>query len=79
MPTEVDWDTWTASDLRPCAATALDAFGPRRLMFGSDWPVCRLAAGYAEVVDSAGALTGALDDGERRKVFSGTARRVYGL
>lgn len=79
MVTEADWDTWTTADLTPYAATALDAFGPGRLMFGSDWPVCRLAASYAEVVDAARALTGGLDDGERREVFSGTARRVYGL
>ncbi|WUD78991.1 amidohydrolase family protein [Streptomyces sp. NBC_00510] len=79
MVTEADWDSWTTEDLAPYAATVLDAFGPGRLMFGSDWPVCRLAASYAEVVDTAHALTGGLDDGERREVFSGTARRVYGL
>ncbi|MFE0629180.1 amidohydrolase family protein [Streptomyces sp. NPDC058864] len=79
MVTEADWDTWTAADLAPYAATVLDAFGPDRLMFGSDWPVCRLAASYAEVVDTARTLTGGLADAERREVFSGTARRVYGL
>ncbi|MEU4091442.1 amidohydrolase family protein [Streptomyces sp. NPDC026673] len=79
MVTEADWDTWTTADLAPYAATAIGAFGPARLMFGSDWPVCRLAAGYAEVVDSARALTAGLNEAERREVFSGTARRVYGL
>lgn len=39
MVTEADWDSWTADDLRPYADTVLDAFGPARLMFGSDWPV----------------------------------------
>lgn len=79
MVTEADWDTWTTADLAPYSATVLDAFGPGRLMFGSDWPVCRLAASYAEVVDTARVLTAGLDDAERREVFSGTARRVYGL
>ncbi|MFB7285380.1 amidohydrolase family protein [Actinacidiphila glaucinigra] len=79
MVTEADWDTWTTADLAPYAATVLDAFGPNRLMFGSDWPVCRLAASYAEVVDTARVLTGELAEAERREVFSGTARRVYGL
>jgi len=57
----------------------LDAFGPRRLMFGSDWPVCRLAATYAEVVDAAKELTAELHLAERREVFTGTALRTYGL
>ncbi|MFD4262998.1 amidohydrolase family protein [Streptomyces sp. NPDC058534] len=54
-----------------------DAFGPRRLMFGSDWPVSTLAAGYGAVVDSARTLTAGLDPAERAEVWSGTARRVY--
>ncbi|GGT07459.1 hypothetical protein GCM10010271_07480 [Streptomyces kurssanovii] len=57
----------------------LDAFGPDRLMFGSDWPVCTLAAGYAEVLGAARALTGYLREEERRAVFEGTATRGYGI
>ncbi|MFJ5217317.1 amidohydrolase family protein [Streptomyces sp. NPDC088354] len=79
MVTEADWDTWTTADLAPYAGTVLDAFGPDRLMFGSDWPVSRLAASYAEVVDAARTLTDHLSPAERDAVFSGTARRVYGL
>jgi L-fuconolactonase len=48
MVTEAD-RSWNVEDLKPYADTVLDAFGPERLMFGSDWPVCRLAATYAEV------------------------------
>jgi predicted TIM-barrel fold metal-dependent hydrolase len=59
--------------------TVLDAFGPRRLMFGSDWPVCRLAATYAEVLAAAQELTTALHPAECRDVFTGTALRTYGL
>ncbi|MFI6938138.1 amidohydrolase family protein [Streptomyces sp. NPDC050418] len=79
LVTEADWTTWTTDTLRPYAETALDAYGPGRLMFGSDWPVCRLAASYREVADTAGELLSGLDAGERGEVFGGTARRVYGL
>lgn len=79
MVTEADWGQWSVEDLRPYADTVLDAFGPRRLMFGSDWPVCRLAATYAEVVAAAQELTAALHPAERREVFAGTALRTYGL
>ncbi|MEW2120654.1 amidohydrolase family protein [Streptomyces sp. NPDC005474] len=79
MVTEADWHSWTVAALRQYADTVLDAFGPRRLMFGSDWPVCGLAATYAEVIDVAGALTAGLDPAERHDVFTGTAVRTYGL
>jgi L-fuconolactonase len=79
MVTEADWHSWQPSDLAPYANTVLDAFGPHRLMFGSDWPVCRLAASYTEVVDTARALTAGLTPAEQHQVFSGTATRVYGL
>jgi L-fuconolactonase len=79
MVTEADWGQWSVEDLRPYADTVLDAFGPRRLMFGSDWPVCRLAATYAGVVTAAQDLTAALHPAERREVFAGTALRTYGL
>ncbi|MCX5239912.1 amidohydrolase family protein [Streptomyces prunicolor] len=79
LVTEADWKTWRTEDLHPYADTALDAFGPSRLMFGSDWPVCTLAATYGRVVDSAGELTDDLSAAERDDVFEGTATRVYGL
>ncbi|MER6046330.1 amidohydrolase family protein [Streptomyces sp. NPDC001793] len=78
MVTEADWHTWTVDALRPYAETVLDAFGPRRLMFGSDWPVCTLAASYAEVVDATGALLAGLGPDEKAAVWTGTAERVYG-
>ncbi|MFE7645897.1 amidohydrolase family protein [Streptomyces phaeoluteigriseus] len=79
LVTEADPATWTPADLRPYAETALDAFGPRRLMFGSDWPVCTLAAGYGRVLETARQLTGHLSADESGQVFEGTATRVYGL
>jgi len=79
MVTEADWDAWSVADLRPYAETVLDAFGPDRLMFGSDWPVCTLAAGYEAVVAAADALTASLSRAERAEVLGGTACRTYGL
>jgi predicted TIM-barrel fold metal-dependent hydrolase len=77
--TEADWHRWKLADLRPYAETVLEAFGPDRLMFGSDWPVCTLAAEYADVLDAAVDLTAMLSPDERTAVFAGTATRVYGL
>jgi len=79
LVTEADWRHWQVADLRPYADTALDAFGPDRLMFGSDWPVCTLAAGYDDVLAAARDLTAALSPAEREAIFSGTAQRIYGL
>ncbi|MER7408299.1 amidohydrolase family protein [Streptomyces sp. NPDC000070] len=76
MVTEADLASWTIDDLRPYADTVLDAFGPDRLMFGSDWPVCTLAASYADVLDTARRLTGPSD---HARIFGATATRVYDL
>lgn len=73
LVTEADPAHWTVDDLRPYADTVLEAFGPDRVMFGSDWPVCTLAATYREVLDAALELVGGAD----ADVFAGTARRVY--
>ncbi|MCX5562652.1 amidohydrolase [Streptomyces sp. NBC_00038] len=79
MVTEADLGKWTVDDLRPYADTVLEAFGPGRLMFGSDWPVCTLAATYDQVAESTRDLTAGLGDDERDQVFEGTATRVYRL
>lgn len=70
---------WKAADLRPYVETALTAFGPDRLMVGSDWPVCLLAGEYAEVLDATNTLLEELTATERAAVLGGTATRVYGL
>jgi L-fuconolactonase len=79
MVTEASWTDWTVEDLRPYVDVVLEAFGPDRVMFGSDWPVCLLAASYGEVVEAAEQLTAGLGDKERDAVFGDTARRVYHL
>ena len=79
LVTEASWPEWQVADLRPYVETALDAFGPERLMFGSDWPVCTLAASYPDVLAAARDLTAGLSPAEREAVFAGTAASVYGL
>jgi L-fuconolactonase len=63
----------------PFAEVILTAFGPGRVMFGSDWPVCLLASDYASVVALAQTLVSGLSDTERAAVLAGTAARAYGL
>ena len=79
MVTEASWTDWKVSDLQPYADVVLDAFGSDRVMFGSDWPVCLLAASYSEVMQVAVDLTSGLTSTERDAVFGDTARRVYAL
>lgn len=68
-----------AEHLRPYTDLALECFGPRRLMFGSDWPVSTLGAAYGDVVAAALALTADLSELERTAILRGTARTVYQL
>ncbi|GAA0576397.1 amidohydrolase family protein [Kribbella sandramycini] len=79
LVTEADWSSWTVADLKPYADTVLEAFTPERVMFGSDWPVCLLAAPYAGVVEAAEALTAHLTPAERSAVFATTATETYNL
>ncbi len=71
--------TWTTAQLTPYADHLLDCFGPQRLMFGSDWPVCTLAASYRDVVAIARVMTSRLDRAGLEAVFSGTAIAACGL
>jgi len=79
LVTEADWGAWTVAQLRPFVSTAVEAFGPDRLMFGSDWPVCLLAAAYGEVKDALTAALPPLSPAAQAAVFGGTAIRVYRL
>lgn len=79
LVTEARWDAWRADDLRPAVDHALEAFGPRRLMFGSDWPVCLLASDYGGWMTTLGDLLAGLSPDESAAVWAGTARRVYDL
>ncbi|RMF37940.1 MAG: amidohydrolase [Alphaproteobacteria bacterium] len=70
---------WDRDDLEPYAALVLEAFGPERVMWGSDWPVCRLRAEYDEWLAAAEALCAPLDAAGRAAVFGGTAAAFYRL
>jgi L-fuconolactonase len=77
LVTEASWDGWTVADLRPVADHLLTEFGADRVMFGSDWPVCLLAASYDQVVTAAADLVAGLSSAERDEVWGGTAQRWY--
>lgn len=70
---------WTVDELRPAWDVALDTFGPQRLIFGSDWPVCLLVSSYGDVVAATRALAAELTSAEQERVFGGTAVEVYRL
>lgn len=68
---------WALEDLRPYAHHVLEAFGPARVMWGSDWPVCRLRTEYDQWLDAARNLTDELEAAEKARVFGGTAEEFY--
>lgn len=77
--TEADYQTWTYDQIRPYLEIALDAFTPGRTMFGSDWPVCRVATTYAGWVQTAERFAAPLSADERDAFFSRNAVRAYKL
>jgi L-fuconolactonase len=79
MVTEADWKSWTEADLRPYLDTVFAAFGADRLMMGSDWPVCLVAAEYDEWFSLLDRYTAAMSEHEREQFCGGTATRVYRL
>ncbi len=79
LVTEAKWTSWTTADLRPYVDYALELFGPERLMFGSDHPVCLLAASYDRVLDSFQEILKDLSAEDRAQVFGANAARFYGL
>jgi len=79
MVTEADWERWRPDDLRPYLDVVFDAFGADRLMFGSDWPVCLLAASYQRVVEVIDTYASQLSAIDRENLFGGTAVRFYQL
>lgn len=80
MVTEADHERWTPQSLAPYVHHVVDIFGVDRLMFGSDWPVCRLAAEYGEVVNALRTiLSTRLGPQEIEKIFRRNAERFYGL
>jgi L-fuconolactonase len=79
LVTEAPWDRWRETGIERYAARLVEAFGPDRTMWGSDWPVCTLAAAYADVLALAERVIAGLGPADRAAVLGGTATRVYGL
>ncbi len=70
---------WTAGDLAPVVNHVLDTFGPDRVMFGGDWPVCTLAASYREWVETLRTIIKNRPERDQHKLFHENAARFYGL
>jgi L-fuconolactonase len=79
MITEADHENWTSEDLRPYVQHVLRIFGPERLMFGSDWPVCLLAGSWKKVLAAFTQACGPVPQTEREKMLGETAIRFYNL
>lgn len=79
LVTEADWERWQPEEILWYARQAADAFGPARILFGSDWPVCEAAGGFAKWFHVAQRLTVSWSIAERESFFSGNAERVYRL
>jgi len=79
MVTEAEWTKWSRDDLAPYIDVALEAFGPRRLMFGSDWPVLTLASSYERWVETLRSFTRTLSSTEQSWIWSRSAAGVYQL
>lgn len=79
MVTEADRERWRPSDLAPYVERVRDWFGDERLLFGSDWPVCLVAATYEQVREALLTVLGPVPDDVRAGILGGNAARVYGL
>jgi L-fuconolactonase len=79
MVTEGDWDTWSEEELSPYIDVVLEAFTPKRLMFGSDWPVVTLASSYQRWIGTVRAAIAQLSSAERDWILAKTAIEAYRL
>lgn len=79
MVTEADWASWKPEDLAPFMDIALEAFGPDRLMIGSDWPVCILGGDYQRVMQCTMDYLGRLSKREQASILGDNCRRIYRL
>ncbi|WP_316816453.1 amidohydrolase family protein [Pedobacter nyackensis] len=79
MVTEADWQNWQFEDFNPYLDVVFEAFGAERLMYGSDWPVCLLAASYQQVIDLTDQYTSKLTATEQAMFWGGNATKFYNL
>jgi L-fuconolactonase len=79
LVTEAAWQTWQPQDFRPYLDVVFEAFGPGRVLFGSDWPVCQVAGGYHAVVELAQAYLAAFSAREQAQFWGENAAAFYKL
>lgn len=79
MVTEADFTTWTEEQLKPYFDVVLEAFGPGRLLFGSDWPVCLVATYYSRWLELVKKWISALSNPEQEQILGGNAKLIYNL
>ena len=79
MVTEADWKAWEEKDFKRYFDVVLNAFGADRIMYGSDWPVCKLAATYEQVAELAEFLIQDLSPSEKEKFWALNAKKAYGI
>lgn len=77
--TEADWSKWTAEDCKPYLDAVFESFGPERLMFGSDWPVCLVAATYSQVVNLVREYIAQCSPDQQDAIMGANALRFYKL
>ena len=77
MVTEILQESWDIELLKPYFETILDAFGPERMIFGSDWPVCLIKSTYTNWVNAVLSLINTLSANEQRAIMGGNAERIY--
>lgn len=79
MVTEADWKNWKTADFTPYLDVIFEAFGSKRVLFGSDWPVCNLAGGYEKTLSIVQFYTSTLTKNEQDFFWGGNAIRIYNL
>ena len=79
MVTEADWKSWKKEDFHPYLDTVLECFGTKRILFGSDWPVCLLAASYGEVIGITDQYFGSFTQNEKELFYGSNAVQFYNL
>lgn len=79
LVTEADWQQWQPQDFRPYLDVVFEAFGPQRVMFGSDWPVCNVAGGYSRVVGLLEEYLAGFPADEQAQFWGGNAAEFYNL
>jgi L-fuconolactonase len=79
MVTEADWQNWSSADFVPYLDVVFEAFGTKRLMFGSDWPVCLVASEYSQVKTLVTDYLASFSVNERKDIMGGNAVRFYNL